>query len=649
MGMGIRVAIGKQRTHCVLRASCIGLLALVATFYGNFPCNIVRIARAQSPVISPEFIPAPSPASQPVSPNNGAATFNGVTTSPASRVPGEHVIGFPQPASDNVVVENVDGGVSIVVRDAPLSEVLSALAEAKNLNLVLAAPATQPITLSLSKRSLTEALDAVLASGGLQWHMRGDIIYVTGLSATVPVSPEVQGRQLAVFELDYASAEDIDQAVKGLLSPVGKSWIAQTTPQDSRRTKEIVTVEDLPRYLHRIEDYIAQLDQPPRQVLIEVQVLQIDLNDDDRHGVDLSQIARMGGVEVNFSTAGLANLSAPQAFFMRATAANMAAMVEALKTTTDAKTLASPRIIALNGQEARIQVGQQLGFRVTTTTETSTLESVEFLNVGVVLTVTPHIARDGRVLMRIRPEVSSGSVNPTTGLPEEDTTEVETDILLSSGQGMVIGGLIQENDNVSANKYLGLGDLRFVGPLFQRRQEIKGRSEIIVALTPHVIPLADLTPEKERDQFNLERVREPLFVGALQRFPRPYEARLPDYKLNPQPPKPHLPPAPPTCARIYPVNSAVEYPVEHPVPYPVQYSVQTAPHAHVASRNTGPLPSCQLPNAQANNVHSRNVHSRNAPISHSPPAARVAANPPYQPPPNIRRLPVVVDEPSPYR
>jgi len=620
--MGIREASAKLRTTCVSNARFVIALALAATPLANIPFDCSP-ANAQTRTVIPEMIPTP-PASV-----NGGAILEAIS-------PGDHVIGFPQPASDNVVVENVDGGVSIVVRDAPLSEVLSALAEAKNLNLVLAAPAIERITLSLSKRSLNEALDAVLAPGGLEWHMRGDIIYVTGVSATEVVSPEVQGRELAVFELDYASAEDIDLAVKGLLSPVGKSWIAQTTPQDSRRTKEIVTVEDLPRYLYRIEDYIAQLDQPPRQVLIEVQVLQIDLSDDDRHGVDLSQIARMGGVEVNFSTAGLANLSAPQAFFMSATAANMAAMVEALKTTTDAKTLASPRIIALNGQEARIQVGQQLGFRVTTTTQTSTLESVEFLNVGVVLTVTPHIARDGRVLMRIRPEVSSGSVNPTTGLPEEDTTEVETDILLNSGQGMVIGGLIQENDNVTANKYLGLGDLRFVGPLFQRRQEIKGRSEIIVALTPHVIPLSDVTPESQRDKFNLERAREPLFVGALQRYPRPYEARLPDYKLNPQPAQPHLPPAPPACVRSYPAHSPVEY--------PVQYSVQTEPHSRVASRTNLPLPSCQMPNAPVPNVPLQRVPMQSGPVGN-----RVAANPPYQPPPNIRRLPVVVEEPSPYR
>jgi type II secretory pathway component GspD/PulD (secretin) len=101
-------------------------------------------------------------------------------------------------------------------------------------------------------------------------------------------------------------------------------------------------------------------------------------------------------------------------------------------------------VLVINGQEAKIQIGQQLGFRVTTTTETSTLQNVNFLDVGVILKVTPRITSDNQVLMLVHPEVSKGQVNPLTGLPESDTTTVESSVMLPDGQGMVIGGLIQE-------------------------------------------------------------------------------------------------------------------------------------------------------------------------------------------------------------
>ena len=105
-----------------------------------------------------------------------------------------------------------------------------------------------------------------------------------------------------------------------------------------------------------------------------------------------------------------------------------------------------------------------------------------------VLSVTPRITRDNRVLLRVKPEVSSGRVNIETGLPEEETSEVETSVLLRDGQGMVIGGLIQERDSNIQSKIHGLGDLHLIGKLFGHRELEKRRSEIIFVLTPHILP-----------------------------------------------------------------------------------------------------------------------------------------------------------------
>ena len=80
-----------------------------------------------------------------------------------------------------------------------------------------------------------------------------------------------------MFELDFASATDVDLAVKGLLSPLGQSFISPSSNVDNRRTKEVLVVEDLPGSLERIEQYIWQVDQPPRQVLIETHVLKVEL------------------------------------------------------------------------------------------------------------------------------------------------------------------------------------------------------------------------------------------------------------------------------------------------------------------------------------------------------------------------------------
>jgi type II secretory pathway component GspD/PulD (secretin) len=266
--------------------------------------------------------------------------------------------------------------------------------------------------------------------------------------------------------------------------------------------------------------------------MIEVHVLQVDLDDKSKHGVNFRHIMRIMDNPITIEMTGFADPTASPGFFAGLDGSNLTGLIECLQTTTDAKTIASPRLLVVNGQESRIQIGEQLGYRVATVTETSTTEDVEFLDLGVVLSVTPRISQDGKVMMRVKPEVSSGQINPDTELPEEETTEVETDVLLKSGQGMVIGGLIQEKDINIQEKIPCLGDIWLVGKLFQRREIHKSRTEIIITLMPRVLPY---DPEYAmREQGEVNRAEAPLFEGALCRSPRPWEPCLPDAIDNPK-------------------------------------------------------------------------------------------------------------------
>jgi type II secretory pathway component GspD/PulD (secretin) len=205
--------------------------------------------------------------------------------------------------------------------------------------------------------------------------------------------------------------------IKGLLSPVGKSFARLTQTGDQRRTQEQVVVEDLPENIARIESYIQQIDRPPRQVLIEVHVLSVLLDDDTRHGVNFDAVLRLANANVTVATPGFANGAASPAFVVGIDSSDLDAVIESLQTTNDAKTLASPKVLAVNGQEARIQIGQRLGYRVTTTTQTSTQEDVNFLETGIVMTVTPIIGENGLIMMTVKPKVSDGRINPATSLP----------------------------------------------------------------------------------------------------------------------------------------------------------------------------------------------------------------------------------------
>ena len=509
---------------------------------------------------------------------NAAAT-QAAETLPPPRVEGRVPLAGPELGEEFEMSRGSNGMISLVVRDKPLSHVLAALAQAHGLNIVASNDIDALISITLHEVPLEEALNAILAVANYTWVKRGNIILITSLNGAANLPPDVQGRQIQVFDLDFASATTVAESVTGFLSPIGKVTVSESDPADNRMTRELVIVEDLPESLARIAGYIAQVDCPPRQVLIEAHILQVTLDDTTRCGVDLHALLRMGSADVNiFSIPSLAsgvlqgggdlgvpNPLSPPASVATFSSNDLQAVIDMLQTTTDAKSLGSPKVLVLNEQQASLQVGDQLSFRVTTTTETSSLESVQFLDVGVILRITPRITRDGRVLLYVEPEVSSGAINPDSGLPETSRTNLQTNVMLRDGQGMVIGGLIKEIDSVQQSKIPYLGDVKGLGWFFRRSEITKERVEIIVTLVPRIQPYEPCYQAYEQGE--LVKAGVPLMQGPLCRTDRPWDPILPDGKRVY---RSILPWRPVHTRRLPSIASTSEY-IVTPTPLPQQH------------------------------------------------------------------------------
>ena len=436
------------------------------------------------------------------------------------------------PSLPRVQIQEENGLITLVAKDALLPEVLSLLADQYGLNFVFSSDLQDRVTVSLRGVSLESALTSVLAVAGHAWTQSNGIIHITDLAQqdTLRVAPEFTGKEIRVFHLDYVSAESISQALQGMLSPIGSSYTIASDSKNNLKTTESIVVEDLPGSLRRIEQYVAQVDIAPRQVMIEVHVLEIDHSLTDTRGVNFEDIFNIASSNFRVGVLG-SPPSGDGTVFAELSTGSFNAVIQALQSRVHAKTLASPKVLALNGQEARIQVGQQLGFRVVTTTQTSTLEEVRFLNVGVVLAVTPRISRDGRIMLQIKPEVSSGRINPDTGLPEEETSEVETNVMLSHGKGMIIGGLIQETNVDTESKIPGVGNHKLIGGLFRQKKLEKSRKEYVFVLMPRVIdpyqddisvPL-DQESLNARDRLDVARGATRMMNQCLDCNPQPLE------------------------------------------------------------------------------------------------------------------------------
>lgn len=473
--------------------------------------------------------PSPFPIAAPVHWLDGpAGNSQGSRTGDVQREPAK----LPSPFDDRTrfappISAGTEGNlVTMHLNEVSVRQALETLSRSHGLNILVAPGVAGMVTANIESMEVGQALDAILKLSGHVAQREGELIYVYA-ETELPRSDF----HVRVFPLDFVGAIDVLPIVSNLLSTSGLASASSMDPTDSTKAREAVVVTDRPVVLQRVAEFIEQIDVPPMQVMIEAHVLQVDLTDDLRHGINYKQAMDAVGSGIELEISDFADDMASPAVFARIAGSKVDGLLQFLKTNTEAKTLASPRLMVINGQKARIQVGERLPYKVRTVTETAMVEEVQYLEVGVVLEVTARISRDGRVMMRVKPEVSDGLFTDTD-LPGEETRELESDVLLEDGQGVVIGGLIQEKDIEIQTKVPYLGDLHWVGRLFQRRSVVKERTEIVITLVPRICRHA--SGVTERDIIDAERSQTPLFHGPLHRNARPWEPTLPDAIRNPE-------------------------------------------------------------------------------------------------------------------
>lgn len=266
-----------------------------------------------------------------------------------------------------------------------------------------------------------------------------------------------------------------------------------------------------------IQSAIKRLDVEPLQVQIETKILEVKLNDKLEYGVKWYLEGLIGTSNGNSgNTSNRFTDSQPgnqqrglfgsqtkpgadgQNIFYSFINSEIEVAINALQQDGSTKTLSAPSLVVLNNKEARINVGEQLpvvqnylsgGFNTGTngvSTGTS-YGSVQFRDVGVILTVTPRVNPGGLVYMEVQQEVSNPGTQDPTGNYSVNKREIETEIAVQSGQTVLLGGLIRENEIRAKNGVPGLSRIPILGNLFGSTSKQRDRTELIVLITPRVV------------------------------------------------------------------------------------------------------------------------------------------------------------------
>lgn len=445
--------------------------------------------------------------------------------------------------------------ITLDIKGMDVVDVLKMVSARAGLNIAVGKNVSGKVTLFLKEVDLMDAFEIVLLTNDLAYERKGEIINImTQKEYELLYGERFQDKKQAkMIQLKYAKAPDLLKALAQIKTNLGKivideasntlfivdapekvkamtDFIAQTdlpvetkvfslnyAQADKLQTKiqELVTkgagslkidertnkiaVTDYPGKLEEIGRLIQEFDEKTPQVLIDAQIIEISPSDKFEMGVDWNFL-----IEKYFQARASLPINTANTLFLGTASkdptekGDFKAVLDILRTIGDTKVLSSPRIMALNNQEAKILVGTKDAYITSTTSQgasgtTVTSQAVNFVDVGIKLFVTPIISRDGFVTMKIKPEISSAirtsitSENQVTQIPIVTTSEAETTVMMKDGVTLIIGGLQKDSRTKTVRKIPVLGDIPLAGFFFRSTSDELTKTQLVILLTPHII------------------------------------------------------------------------------------------------------------------------------------------------------------------
>ena len=422
--------------------------------------------------------------------------------------------------------------VSISARNTPLRDVLHVIAEATGLNLVMEKGVDPeiPLTVTLSHITADDALNIIVTSVDYFYSVKENILTVKAVDTrmfelglppiiqdyTVDIGGDILGaaaaglrgaitQRIGVDTVAFRLWDSIEKAIAGMPGIVSFSV--------NRMTGTII-VTATKMALERVEKYLTAIKKAlNRQVIIEARIVEVHLSETLRYGIDWTAVFEGPGMDQHIIkadtfaavvTEGLPHLH------IGTIGRDFTALLRALETQGNVRSLSNPRVNIMNGQTSLLNVGRNVTFisRVETTITapaaerapitTFTIETDTVLS-GIIIGIVPYISETGEVSMTITPIVSDlvrledkafGEVGENIiqiSLPTVDLRGLSTTVRVKDEEMVIIGGLMQERELLEDSKVPVLGDIPLIGYLFRSQKKLAERTELVIMLKPTVV------------------------------------------------------------------------------------------------------------------------------------------------------------------
>lgn len=437
------------------------------------------------------------------------------------------ILGRAEPLSGGTISVTREPGIargpvfSMEFRDADLKDVLRAIGQENNLNIIVGEDVQGKLTLSFQKVTLKDALDAIFRNYNLTSFQEGSVLRVVK-------SPFLEGEENLITKMipmNYTKAKDSALTVKGLLSRKGSLAVDERT--------NTLLVRDVPDNVEKILSIVGSLDSKTPQVLIEARIVEASTNFTRELGIQWGgNIRQVTGTPFQITGGGVRTTSLGSANPMTGgvglsgnnfivnfpatleqgfgsalgfTIGNLAGtqqldiQLSAMEDSGKGRILSNPKILALDNKEAKISSGFEILIPVTSilgigtsatsgaTAGSTSTTGVTTIEAKLELTVTPHVTSDNQIVMHVKTDKKEPDFNrQVQNIPPLTTRTAETDLLVKDGETVVIGGIYTRNESTSNLGVPFLSKIPILGWLFKKESKVDNQSELLIFITPTI-------------------------------------------------------------------------------------------------------------------------------------------------------------------
>ena len=419
-----------------------------------------------------------------------------------------------QPKPLSAIEQKMLKKVSVDFRETPIDDVLRIMTKQADVDMVKSPLVEGVITATVTDIPLSEALENILGAHGYAYITSDSMIRIVPRSEVLVTAEATHSK---VYRIVYADTDSVAKSLIQFLSDRGEMAVNVGTSN--------IMVTDTQSKLDAIDAYIAEVDRITPQMVVEVRIYDVSSRDRLDYGVNwavgtntLFDDAGMviGGITNPYGVAGFDGTTnfteatdGAMRFGILNDHVNIDAIIRLEEEDVDAKLLANPRVMVLDNEIANIKIISEIPYQeLTQTAGGGSIGTTEFKDVGVELTVRPHLTRDGMIRLHIRPkfsiqtgEIAVSSAGVSSPQPIVDTREADTIALVMDGDTVVIGGLRKKDMRKQINKIPILGDIPLVDFFFKYEGEEEIVSELVVFITPKIVGHRPSLSEREAEMF----------------------------------------------------------------------------------------------------------------------------------------------------